>query len=98
MRGYFEVDSKKQIILDLTLKSESENFWDDVEKANKVFKEISNLKKIVDEYEKLEIEMILLEDNLNEKKYIELENKIKDLEVKANLVIDCGKGCENFEI
>ena len=52
--GFFDVDNKILKIKELELESQKDNFWDDNKSAQKIFQELSNLKKWVDEYNSVE--------------------------------------------
>ncbi|MEO6696187.1 MAG: peptide chain release factor 2 [Ignavibacteria bacterium] len=54
LRRFLEVDKKVLRIEELEKDSQDENFWDDNKSAQKIFQEISNLKKWVEEFNSVE--------------------------------------------
>lgn len=67
IKNKLEIDSKKERIDDLELKSTSNSFWNDMENAKKVMSELKNLKEVYNKYSSIEsrvktaIEMLELE-------------------------------------
>lgn len=72
--GHFDLNGKKEQILKLEEQMKAEYFWDDVNKANEISKELSTLKKIVDNIEKTTTTIV---DNL------ELINICEDSELEV---------------
>ena len=85
MGGLFDIDSLNNKISDLEKEMHSDDFWENVEKANVINKEYSRLKKIVDNYNELKdsCETIeLLKEELTLEEYeSELNNISRKLEV-----------------
>ncbi len=52
--GIFDIDQKKNQILQLESRSGQNSFWDDADAAQKVLKEIKDLKRIVEPWQKAE--------------------------------------------
>ena len=89
--GHFDIDSKKKQIEELENKTKDPNFWKDRESAEKVLKEISELKENVSkiEYLKKEIEsnlevLDLLEAEEDEDLYNEISNNIRMISKKTD--------------
>ena len=79
MGGLFDIPNKNEEITKLEGVISSPNFWDDVEKANETNKRLSNLKKVVNEYQELD-------DNLNYyNEYIELASDEELVEIEENI-------------
>lgn len=55
--GHFDLDQKKQRLSELEILTNEPTFWDDIEMANEVNKEVSSLKKIVFSVSKLKEEI-----------------------------------------
>ena len=95
MGGHFELDSKKNEIELLEKEMKQEGFWNDIELANEQNKKLSNLKKIVEEVENIEnniVDNLELINILEEPDFSILENdakklksNIEDLEIKTML-------------
>ncbi|MCH1429325.1 MAG: peptide chain release factor 2 [Chlamydiales bacterium] len=99
MSSYLGVEEKKTQLRDLESKMESPTFWEDQSKAQKVIEETNLLKSWVQPYEEIvqefegSQELIQEADSLGddellaelEKELIELEKKVKKLEVKRML-------------
>ena len=51
--GYFDIDSLKNKRDELTKLTEEKDFWQDIELANKISKDISSLNKVINEYQNL---------------------------------------------
>ncbi len=85
MGGYFEVASKKSKLKELKLLTENPSFWDDTDKANQIYKQISDFQGIVDQFDEIKIMIELLEVDFNEEEFFNLENKINELEINALL-------------
>jgi len=80
--GHFDIPNKQQKVKELEEQTKDINFWNDEKKAQKIFKNISSLKKIIDPIQKVKKD---LESNLELLEIIEdekdlLENICKDLE------------------
>ena len=93
--GHFDLEQKKVQIKKFENQMKEDNFWDDIETANQVNKEMSYLKKITEEIEKTKISIV---DNLEliniceesdlkiiEKDIEELKNNIEQLEINTLL-------------
>jgi len=93
--GHFELDSKKNEIELLEKEMKQEGFWNNIELANEQNKKLSNLKKIVEEVENIEnniVDNLELINILEEPDFSILENdakklksNIEDLEIKTML-------------
>lgn len=55
--GHFDLDQKKQRLSELEILTNEPTFWDDIEMANEVNKEVSSLKKIVFSVSKIKEEI-----------------------------------------
>ena len=86
--GHFDLDSKKEEIIELTKKTESENFWNNREESEHTLNELNTLKELVAKVENLELEintnlelinMIKEEDEL----LVEIESSSKEIEKKV---------------
>ena len=51
--GLFDIDKKKEELINLEKGMSDEHFWDNQAKANKICQDVSNLKKEINEYESL---------------------------------------------
>ena len=67
--GHFDLDSKKEEIIELIKKTESENFWNNREESEHTLNELNTLKELVAKVENLELEI-----NTN----LEIINMIKE--------------------
>ena len=95
MGGHFDLENKKNKITELEEITKKEDFWQDIDNANKTNKELSSLRKIVENYENisknivdnLELINIITEDELNFIKddLSTMENKINELEINTLL-------------
>ena len=96
MGGHFDLDSKAKRISELESMLQQDNIWNDIDYANKVNSELSNLKKIVDNYNNLKSQIsdsisllnILSDTDTNELKEIESEfekvkSSVNDLEIET---------------
>ncbi len=85
MRGLFDLDKKKERIALLKDLQNNEDFWNDIEKATKINKELYTLESTVDDYEGMlkeiedDLEILPLIDETEQK---ELEKTIDELEKK----------------
>lgn len=89
MGGHFEVTKKEQEINSLEQAMNADNFWSDIDNANKVNKQLSILKKELGSYKNISsnlidnleiLELLLLEPS--EELQLELENSLPLLESK----------------
>ncbi len=85
MGGYFEISNKKEKLKELKEKTLVDDFWSDTDKANLIYKEISNIEKIVNNYEELNILAELLETDYDELEYNNALSKINELEINTLL-------------
>lgn len=99
MGGHFDIESKKSKILKIENQMQEPNFWDDIEKANNLNKELTILKKETSTYNNLNKEVAsnkevaeLLELEYSEELSLELEreintlsNSIEELEIETLL-------------
>lgn len=95
MGGHFDIAKNKQEIKELETKLNDQEIWNDVNKAQEINKNLSALKKIVDNYQNIYdnlnyyIEMLELANNdeLSEiaNKVLELESEISQLEINTLL-------------
>ena len=74
MGGFFDLDNKKERCQNLEALMKEEGFWDDIEKANEINKELSSLKKVVANIDGTEMSIV---DNL------ELINILDETELKS---------------
>ena len=77
--GHFDIDAKKQEIVVSQQKIEQEGFWDDRQKAEKLFKEMNEKKALITSIEDLKIK---INDNLELLELLEIE---PDLESENQL-------------
>jgi len=63
--GSFDLDSKKQEIIDLENVQNEENFWNDFDQANQVSIKLNHLRKTVSNVDKLENELSYLGELIN---------------------------------
>lgn len=85
--GHFDLKSKKEKIQELELKTNAENFWQYIEAANKINKELATLKKLVEQIEKIHQEItdnLELIPLLEEQEYLVIENDLKAIKEKLN--------------
>lgn len=83
MGGLFDLSNKLLEIKKLEEKINEPNFWDDVNTANEINKELSVLKKIVDSFNKINEDLEYYKEMLeisNEDELSEIEINIKNLE------------------
>ncbi len=95
MGGHFDIAKNKQEIKELETKLNDQDIWNDVNKAQEINKNLSTLKKIVDNYQSIYdnlnyyVEMLEIAnaDELNEiaNNVLELESKISELEINTLL-------------
>ena len=95
MGGLFDIAKNKQEIKELEIKLNDQEIWNDVNKAQEINKNLSALKKIVDNYQDIYdnlnyyVEMLEIAnaDELNEiaNNVLELESKISELEINTLL-------------
>ena len=95
MGGHFDIAKNKQEIKELETKLNDQEIWNDVNKAQEINKNLSALKKIVDNYQNIYdnlnyfVEMLEIAnaDELNEiaNNVLELESKISELEINTLL-------------
>ena len=95
MGGHFDIAKNKQEIKELETKLNDQEIWNDVNKAQEINKNLSALKKIVDNYQNIYdnlnyyIEMLELANNdeLSEiaNNVLELESEISQLEINTLL-------------
>ncbi len=95
MGGHFDIAKNKQEIEELETKLNDPDIWNDVNKAQEINKNLSALKKIVDNYQDIydnlnyyvEMLEIVNNDELSEiaNKVLELESKISELEINTLL-------------
>lgn len=95
MGGHFDIAKNKQEIKELETKLNDQEIWNDVNKAQEINKNLSALKKIVDNYQSIydnlnyyvEMLEIVNADELSEiaNNVLELESKISELEINTLL-------------
>lgn len=95
MGGHFDIAKNKQEIKELEIKLNDQEIWNDVNKAQEINKNLSALKKIVDNYQDIydnlnyyvEMLEIVNADELSEiaNNVLELESKISELEINTLL-------------
>ena len=95
MGGHFDIAKNKQEIKELETKLNDQEIWNDVNKAQEINKNLSALKKIVDNYQDIydnlnyyvEMLEIVNADELSEiaNNVLELESKISELEINTLL-------------
>lgn len=95
MGGHFDIAKNKQEIEELETKLNDPDIWNDVNKAQEINKNLSALKKIVDNYQEIydnlnyyvEMLEIVNNDELSEiaNNVLELESKISELEINTLL-------------
>ena len=77
--GYFDIPSLRKKLDELSKESSKEDFWQDVNKANEITKEISNKNKIISEYESLNNEIDFLFEMSSDDSFSTLEDSILDI-------------------
>lgn len=82
--GLFDIDQKRQTLINLEKEMSEENFWDNQAKANKVCQEVSNLKKEISEYDSLIEEISDLTELLNISEGEEFNQEINTLKDKVD--------------
>ena len=82
--GLFDIDQKRQTLINLEKEMSEENFWDNQAKANKVCQEVSNLKKEISEYDSLIEEISDLTELLNISDGEEFSQEINALKDKTD--------------
>lgn len=82
--GLFDIDQKRQTLINLEKEMSEENFWDNQAKANKVCQEVSNLKKEISEYDSLIEEISDLTELLNISEGEEFNQEINILKDKVD--------------
>lgn len=65
MGGLFDLNSKKEQLIELEKKVNEPNFWDDIENANKVTIRLNSIKKELMEVEDINNNIALLEEYLS---------------------------------
>lgn len=99
MGGHFDIDKKNDEIAKIENEMNKPNFWDDINKANKVNQTLSNLKKETREYTRVEKELLSSDEVLEllkiepsfeiqeelEKSLLVLTKTIDDLEINTLL-------------
>ena len=70
MGGLFDVVNKEKRIKELEIEMQQEDFWNDIDKSNKINKELSLLKKELSTYNKLSKD---IKDNKEIIELLELE-------------------------
>lgn len=95
MGGHFDIAKNKQEIKELETKLNDQEIWNDVNKAQEINKNLSALKKIVDNYQEIydnlnyyvEMLEIVNADELSEiaNNVLELESEISELEINTLL-------------
>ena len=96
MGGHFDLDNKNERILTLENTLKEDNLWNDIERANIINSELSNLKKIVNNYnaiksritDSISILEILTENDINElnevnDELIKIQKSVNDLEIET---------------
>ena len=53
LRGFFDVESKKSILSNLETKASDPNFWSNSKDAEKIVKEIQQIKSLISEFDVL---------------------------------------------
>ena len=83
MGGLFDLSNKSLEIKKLEEKINEPNFWDDINVANEINKNLSALKKIVDSFKKLNVDLNYYKEMLEistEEELSEIETNIKETE------------------
>ncbi len=101
--GLFDLNNKENQLKNLETEINKENFWDNVNKANEIIKEMNHLNKLIDSFKNikkksLEIES-LLNDELDQELLIDIEKEIESIgreieSMKLNTLLS-GKYDEN---
>jgi peptide chain release factor 2 len=93
----FEIEKKKKRIEELEKEIEDPNFWKNKEEAIRKTQELASLKKEVNEFEELELELEIAKEEGEE--FLEnLEKKIKEKELTTFLIGKYDKGDAILEI
>ncbi|MCR4417238.1 MAG: peptide chain release factor 2 [Ignavibacteria bacterium] len=53
LRGYLDIEKKKEIIKELEEKTQQPSFWDDQQSAQKILQEIKNHRELIERFEKV---------------------------------------------
>ncbi|MCA1918067.1 MAG: peptide chain release factor 2 [Flavobacterium piscis] len=97
LRGFFDIDKKREIISEKTKLTESPEFWDDPDNAQKLLKEISSVKSWVNWYDELnqkleDLEILFdfykaeeISESELEAEYCKAESAVEELELKNML-------------
>lgn len=93
--SHFDLDQKKQQIIDLDQETMKDGFWSDQKKAQSVIRKRNGLKEIVDHYESLCETMDSLDETANELKEAFDEEL---MELVSEEYEEMEKDFENFEI
>jgi peptide chain release factor 2 len=93
----FEIEKKKKRIEELEKEIEDPNFWKNKEEAIRKTQELASLKKEVNEFEELELELEIAKEE-GEEFLGNLEKKIKEKELTTFLVGKYDKGDAILEI
>lgn len=88
MRTVFDIEEKRKKLKELEKEIQNPSLWQDKEKAIKISQEIKNIKKELEEFDELEIELELLNENEIE----EFKKKIKQKELQTFLSGKYDKG------
>ena len=91
--GHFDLESKKKRILELESITSQPNFWEDLERANEINKELVSLKKTINQFSSIETEikdnlellMILTPEEISNISLKTLEDSLTELEIKTLL-------------
>jgi len=91
--GHFDLEEKRQKVKELEKLSNEPNFWNDIEKANNINKEIVTLNKLINNTSKIEKEInenleiltILSEEEMELINIDEIQKKLENLEVNTLL-------------
>ena len=93
--GHFDVEVKQNRITSIEEEMNKPNFWDDIENANKLNKELTTLKKEVSLYNKLSKD---LSSNKEVLELIELEPSVELQEELSNELMQLHSSLEELEI
>jgi len=88
LRTVFDIEEKRKKLKELEKEIQNPSLWQDKEKAIKISQEIKNIKKELEEFDELEIELELLNENEIE----EFKKKIKQKELQTFLSGKYDKG------
>ena len=96
MGGHFDLDNKYKELSNIEKQLQDENIWNDIDKANKLNSNLSNLKKIITNYENINNKIkdgislleILSDEDTNELNEINndlenIKNKVNELEIET---------------